>query len=191
MFSLEILLLGVALAIDAAVVTFAVGLIHGEMDVTSKIKRGIVICMTFGVFQAFMLWLGSYAGYLFSYSNYGFYFRLIVGIIFIGLAIKFIQESLSLEKKHVEWKIVPVVILAFATSIDAMAAGVSLGTLPKTYYAAVEVGLITFLICGFFYFMSQFFIRIPDRWLLRISALIFVVMGGEIFWSYRHLFFRG
>ena len=73
MFSLEIVLLGIALAIDAAVVTFAVGLIHGEMDVASKVKRGFVICLTFGVFQAFMLWLGSYAGYLFSFSNYGFY----------------------------------------------------------------------------------------------------------------------
>ena len=188
MFSLEIVLLGVALAIDAAVVTFAVGLIHGEMDVASKIKRGIAICLTFGIFQAFMLWLGSYAGYLFSYSNYGFYFRLIVGIIFFGLAIKFFQESISLEKKHVEWEILPVVILAFATSIDAMAAGVALGTLPKTHFAAIEVGLITFLICGFFYLMAQFFSRIPDRWLLRLSSVIFVVMGGEIFWSYRHLF---
>lgn len=188
MFSLEIVLLGVALAIDAAVVTFAVGLIHGEMDTASKVKRGVVICLTFGVFQAFMLWLGSYAGYLFSYSNYGFYFRLIVGIIFFGLAIKFIQESLSLEKKHIEWEIIPVVILAFATSIDAMAAGVALGTLPNTHLAALEVGFITSFICGFFYFLAQFFNRIPDRWLLRLSALIFIVLGGEIFWSYRHLF---
>ncbi len=188
MFALEIILLGLALATDAAVVTFAVGLIHGDLDVSTKIKRGAAICLTFGIFQSFMLWLGSYAGYLFSYSNYGFYFRLIVGIIFIGLAIKFIQESLSIEKKHIEWKIIPIFILAFATSIDAMAAGVALGTLPNAHLAALEVGIITSLLCSFFYFLAQFFSQIPDRWLLRLSSLIFLSMGGEIFWSYRHLF---
>ncbi len=189
MFSLEIVLLGLALAIDAAVVTFAVGLIHLELSPAGKVKRGLMICSTFGIFQALMLWLGSYAGFLFSFSDYGYFFRFIVGIIFLGLALKCFQESLSLDKKKIEWEVLPIIILAFATSIDAFAAGIGLGTLPRPYFAASEVGLITFCMCGMFYFISQFFGEIPDRWLLRLAAFIFLFLGGGIFWSYRGLIF--
>lgn len=191
MFSMEIVLLGVALAIDAAVVTFAIGLLHYEMDSFEKLKRGFLISLAFGIFQFAMLWLGAYAGYLFTFSSYGYYFQFAVAVIFFGLALKFVQESVNIEEKKVEWGIIPVIILAFATSIDAMASGVSLGTMPRAYFAAIEVGLITFLICSGFYFLSQFFRQIPDRWLLRLSAIIFVLLGGQVIWGLKHVFFKG
>jgi putative Mn2+ efflux pump MntP len=191
MISTEILLLGVALAIDAAVVTFAVGLLHLELSIAKSTQRGLIICGAFGLFQGIMLWLGSYAGYLFSFSSFGYYFQIAIAIIFIGLAIKFLLESFSLEEKKIEWGVVPVVILAFATSIDAMAAGISLGTIPRPEFAALEVGLITFMICGCFYFFSHFFRQIPDRWLLRFASVIFVFLAGQTVWAVKHLIFRG
>lgn len=191
MFSLEIVLLGIALAIDAAVVTFAVGLVHHDLSATHRIRRGFLISLAFGIFQALMLWLGSYAGYLFTFSNFGYLFQIGIGVIFLCLAMKFIQESLNLEEKKVEWGLLPVIILAFATSIDAMASGVSLGTIPRPYLAATEVGVITFGICGSFYFLSQFFRKIPDRWLLRFAAAIFLFLGGQVFWSIRQFILRG
>lgn len=191
MFSLEMTMLGLALAIDAAVVTFAVGLLHYDMAAAQKIKRGFLISLAFGFFQFAMLWLGAYAGYLFTFSSYGYYFQFAVGLIFFGLALKFVQESINDEEKKVEWGIIPVIILAFATSIDAMASGLSFGTMPQAYWAAILVGLITFIICGLFYFSSQFFRQIPERWLLRLSALIFLFLGGQIFWGFKHVFFKG
>lgn len=191
MFSLEIVLLGLALAIDAAVVTFAVSLLHLELTPAKRFQRGFLICLAFGVFQGIMLWLGAYAGYLFTFSSFGYFFQIGIGVIFFGLALKFIQESLTLEEKKIEWGVIPVVILAFATSIDAMASGVSLGTLPRAYLAATEVGLITFSVCGSFYFLGQFFKQIPDRWLLRFAAFIFVFLGFQVFWGIRHLILRG
>lgn len=191
MFSLEIVLLGFALAIDAAVVTFAVSLIHMELTPMKRVERGVLISLAFGLFQGFMLWLGAYAGYLFTFSSFGYFFQVGIGIIFLALAWKFIQESLTLEEKKHEWGLVPVIILAFATSIDAMAAGVSLGTIPRAYLAAIEVGLITFSICGSFYFLGQFFKQIPDRWLLRLAAVIFIFLGAQVFWGIRHLILRG
>jgi putative Mn2+ efflux pump MntP len=191
MFSLEIVLLGLALAIDAAVVTFAVGLVHSELSLNHRIRRGFLICLAFGVCQGLMLWLGSYAGYLFTFSSFGYFFQLGIGVIFFGLAVKFIQESMSLDEKKVEWGLLPVIILAFATSIDALASGISLGTVPRPYLAALEVGIITFAVCGAFYLLSQFFKKIPDRWLLRFAAFIFVFLGGQVFWSLRHLIIRG
>ena len=102
MLSLEILLLGVALAIDAAVVTFAVGLLHLELDAAQRFKRGVVISGAFGLFQGIMLWLGSYAGYLFTFSSFGFYFQITIAAIFFGLAVKFLLESLKIEEKHID-----------------------------------------------------------------------------------------
>jgi putative Mn2+ efflux pump MntP len=191
MFSLEIVLLGIALAIDAAVVTFAISLVHLELSATHRVRRGFLISLAFGIFQALMLWLGSYAGYLFTFSSFGYFFQIGIGIIFFGLAFKFIQESMTLDEKKLEWGLLPVIILAFATSIDAMASGVSLGTIPRPYLAATEVGLITFFICGSFYFMGQFFRKIPDRWLLRFAAAIFVFLGVQVFWGIRHYILRG
>jgi len=191
MFPLEIALLGFALAIDAAVVTFAVGLIHQNETSSCKMRRGLLVALVFGIFQALMMWLGSYAGYLLTFSNFGFYFQIGVGVIFLGLALKFFQESLEVEEKRIEWGILPVVILAFATSIDAFASGISLGTLPRAYLAAIEVGFITFVICGIFYLLSQYVKQIPDRWLLRFAAIIFIFLGAQVFWSLKHIFFRG
>lgn len=191
MFSLEIFLLGVALAIDAAVVTFAVGLLHLEMSVAQRTKRGFLICAAFGIFQAAMLWLGSYAGYLFTFSSFGYYYQVAIAAVFFGLAVKFLKESLSMDEKHHEWGLIPVIILAFATSIDAMAAGISLGTIPQAHFAATEVGLITFGICGFFYFLSHFFRQIPDRWLLRFASVIFLILCGQTLYSIKQFIFKG
>lgn len=191
MFSFEIVLLGLALAIDAAVVTFAVGLLHMDITPAKKMKRCLLLSGAFGVFQALMLWLGSYTGYLFTFSSFGYFFQVGVSVIFFGLALKFVQESLSLAERKVEWSMIPIIILAFATSIDAFAAGISLGTIPFAYLAATEVGIITFALCSGFYFLSQYFGQIPDKWLLRFAAVIFVFLGVQIIWSVKHFIIRG
>lgn len=188
MLSLEIMLLGLALAIDAAVVTFAVSLLHTEDTPTQKLKNGAMVSLTFGMFQFAMLWLGSYAGYLFTFSNFGYYFQTGIAVIFFGLAWKCINESFSLDQKKVEWGIIPVVILAFATSIDALAAGISLGTIPRAQVSAMGVGAITTMVCGSFYFIGQFFREIPDKWLLRFASLIFIFLGTQVIWSLKNFF---
>lgn len=98
---------------------------------------------------------------------------------------------MELEKKKIEWGLIPVVILAFATSIDALASGISLGTIPNAHLAALEVGIVTTIICGSFYSLGQFFREIPDRWLLRFASLIFIFLAGQVFWGIRHIIFRG
>ena len=44
MFSLETTLLGVALALDAAAVSFAIGIMNLDLTRSQKIKRGLVVC---------------------------------------------------------------------------------------------------------------------------------------------------
>ena len=188
MFSLEITLLGLALAMDAAAISFAMSLLQKDMDTKKRIQRGFTLSLWFGFFQFMMLWLGSYVGFLFTFSHFGFYFQFGVGLIFLGLAMKCFYESFALEDKELNWGLMPLLSVAMLTSIDALASGVSLATIPYPYIAGMEVGGITFLVCLSFYYLGQYFSNLPDRWLFRMAALIFAYLGLEILWSFRNTF---
>lgn len=191
MFSLEIVLLGLALAIDAAVVTFAFSLLHQDHAVSVRTRNAFFVSGCFGFFQFLMLWLGSHAGYLITFSQVGIYFRLSIGLIFFVLAGKCLVESLRFEERTVEWGLWPLFALSILTSIDALAAGVSLGTVPQAYLASFEVGTITFGVCLSFYFLGQFLDRIPSRWLLRIAGGLFLFLGGHTLWTLKDSLIRG
>lgn len=191
MFSLEIALLGLALAMDAAAMSFAMSLLQKDLAVKERIRRGFILSLAFGFFQFLMLWLGSYVGFLFTFSNYGFYFHFGVGFIFLGLSLKCLYESYSLEEKELTWGLLPLLGIALLTSIDALASGISLATIPHPYIAGTVVGFITFFVCLSFYYLGQFFKDIPDAWLFRIAALIFAYLGGDILWAMRNMLFRG
>lgn len=173
MFNLETSLLGLALAMDAAVASFALGLLG------PKPKRALIIAGTFGVFQFLMMWLGSWGGYLFSFSSFGHLFQLVVSILFIGIAIKVLQESFQNEDRVLDWNIEQLFVLALATSLDALAAGISLGTLPMPYLASMEVGVITFSVCLGAYSAALFFKELPTKWLLRAAAAVFLYLGVD------------
>lgn len=180
MFSIETSLMGVALALDAAVASFAIGILHLELPNSQKLSRGLYVCSLFGLFQFLMVWLGSIGGYFFSFSSYGYLFQLVVAVIFMVIGVRVLQESFKKEEIIVEWGVLPMLILAMATSIDALAAGISIGTLPQTYLSALEIGFITFVICGSAYFAANFLNTFPTKWMLRLAAAIFFFLGGGI-----------
>jgi manganese efflux pump family protein len=184
MLNLEIVLLGLALATDAAVVAFAIGLLHHNYSFFPKVLRALSVSLVFGVFQFLMLWLGSYGGFFFSFSKYGYLYQLIVAGIFFVIAAKFFYESLETEKKHINDGVMPLLVIGLATSIDALAAGMSFGTLPKSYLVATDIGFITFALCVLFYSLAQFFKNIPEPWLLRFAGIIFLGLGGHISWMH-------
>lgn len=186
MFSAETALLGGALALDAAVASFAVGILNLNLSVNHKFQRGVTICLLFGLFQSLMLWVGSYGGYYLSFSNYGYLFQLTVASIFIAIGVKVFKESLDDDDEAIVWGFFPLIGIALATSIDALVAGVSLGTLPTPHMTALEIGLITFLICGVFYGASFFLKSLPTNWLLRLASIVFFFLGGRII--YEHYF---
>ena len=133
-----------------------------------------------------MLWFGSHGGYYLSCPTYGYLFQLIVASIFIAIGVKVLKESLDDDDEAIVWGFLPLIGIALATSIDALVAGVSLGTLPSPHMIASEIGLITFLICGLFYGASFFLKSLPTNWLLRLAAVVFFFLGGRII--YEHYF---
>lgn len=188
MFNPETLLLGLALAIDAAVVSFAIGLLNENGPRSVKVVRGGLTALTFGTFQFLMLWLGSLGGFFFSFSSFGHLFPLVVSVIFFLLSFKFFKDSFEVGESKIYWGFLPMLMLGLLTSIDALASGISLGTLPQSYLIALDIGIVTFSLCALAFSFAQFFKSLPGEWLLRLAGTIFLGLGANTIWS---LFFKG
>ena len=187
MLTLDILILGLALAMDAAVASFALGVLGSDLPGHHKLARGLYLATLFGVFQFVMLWAGSRGGYYFSFSDYGHLFQLLIAGIFLLIGGKVVIDTFSDEEKPLTWGIVPSILIAIATSLDALAAGVSLGTLPEAHIAALEVGVITFFMSAGFYTVSLLTQKIPANWMQRVAGVIFIILGLRIILSYMRL----
>jgi manganese efflux pump family protein len=189
MFDSEIAFLGIALAIDAAVVTFALGLLMVKEPAGIRIARGLTMCLLFGFFQGLMIWVGSFAGYFFTFSAWGYLSQVVVALIFILIGLKFFREAQNPYKERgLSHGFLPLIILSLATSLDALASGVSLGTYPQPWLPALDVGAITLVICGLFFTLSQFLENIPEKWLLYFAGGVFNFLALKILLPY---FIRG
>ncbi len=143
---LSTFLLATALAMDAFAASLSLGAcIHDKREQ----KKVAFLCATFfGVFQFGMLAAGwilasSFSKYIESIDHYiAFGLLLLIGAHMIYEAIKG-EESRPLTG------IKTLVILALATSIDAMAAGISVKALGEALWLpAILTGVITFALSG-------------------------------------------
>lgn len=139
---LEIFLIGIGLSMDA----FAVAICKGLAMPNRVDKKGaLLIALYFGVFQAVMPTLGWLLGSQFA----RYVTRLAPWIAFILLAWiggNMIRESLSKEEREEEEtgsvSHKELLVLAVATSIDALAVGVTFSMLELAVSIAVAVILI-------------------------------------------------
>lgn len=141
----EIILLGVSLAMDA----FAVSICKGLAMKKATIRNAVIVGLWFGVFQALMPSIGyflgaAFAGYIASFDHW---------VAFILLALiggNMIKEALSGdedEEADASLAFKGMLVLAIATSIDALAVGVTFAFLNVNLLLAVSlIGVITFVI---------------------------------------------
>lgn len=141
---IEIILTSIGLAMDA----FAVSICKGLSIKKYNLKKGLIIGTYFGLFQSIMPLIGYLLG--------SFFQNLIISIdhwiAFILLSIigiNMIKESLSNENEEcnelVDLK--TMLPLALATSIDALAIGVTLAFLKVNIIIAIlNIGIITFIL---------------------------------------------
>ena len=142
----EILLLAVGLAMDAFAVSICKGLSMKKMNW----KKAIIIAFYFGVFQAIMPVLG-YLGTTFE-SLITKFDHWVAFILLLAIGGNMIKESFDKEdeKKNDKVDFKTMVILALATSIDALAIGITFAFLDVNLALAVSIiGIITFIISIF------------------------------------------
>jgi putative Mn2+ efflux pump MntP len=145
---LELFFIAVGLSMDA----FAVALCKGLVMDRIRVKDGVLVALFFGGFQALMPLLGffladRFAGKIEAFDHW---------IAFVLLAIiggNMIRESLSKDDEdecsdcNCSLAVGAMFVLAIATSIDALAVGVTLALLEVNILAVVlSIGLCTFII---------------------------------------------
>lgn len=144
----ELLIIAVGLSMDAFAVSICKGLSLGKI----KFKHMCIAGLWFGGFQALMPAIGYFLGSFFAdmVTKYAHWVAFIL-LAFIGG--NMIKESF--EKDECEncgdaaMDVKTMFVLAIATSIDAMAVGVSLAFLQVQIVPAVTfIGVITFICSG-------------------------------------------
>ena len=154
---LEICLLGVGLAMDA----FAVSICKGLNMKKINYWKSILIALFFGFFQFLMPVLGFYLGSQFEQYIENFDHWIIFGLLlFIG--VKMIIEAVSekQDEDNVSSKnfIVELLILSVATSLDALAVGITFAFLQvNVFLSSIIIGVITFAISFVGVIIGNFF----------------------------------
>lgn len=141
----ELVLLAVGLSMDA----FAVSVCKGLATPKLKLKHMIIAGIWFGCFQALMPLIGYFLGAAFaSYITAIDHWIAFVLLVFIGG--NMIKEAFSDEANDTDgsFAVKTMLLMAIATSIDALAVGVTFAFLISgTYliFAVAAIGCITFL----------------------------------------------
>ena len=176
---LTILSFAVALAMDA----FAVAIATGANLKYISFRQAFRLSWHFGLFQALMLiigwWLGtSVQRYVEAYAHWlAFVLLALVGSNMLREAVKADTEE---AKDHIpkdSTKGVSLVILSTATSIDAMAVGLSMSMLNESViYPAIIIGIVA---VGFTIVGIHLGERVARLAWLSMSAEI---IGGLVLW---------
>lgn len=146
---IELIILSIGLSMDAFAVAICKGL--GMKKVTLK-KAGIVGSY-FGVFQAVMPLIGYLVGFRFQ-DKIKAVDHWIAFILLAVIGINMVKESLSKDEEEIEESDLgfkSMIILSIATSIDALAVGITFAFLNVSIIPAVAlIGIITLVIsmCG-------------------------------------------
>lgn len=145
---IEILFIAVGLSMDAFAVSISCGL---TMEKPSA-RHALLIALFFGGFQALMPIIGYIAGMSVRDLIGGFDHWIAFGLLaFVGS--KMIHESISSrgdDKRMDPTSMLTLFILAVATSIDALAVGLSLSLLQTGILrSALIIGAVTFTISLF------------------------------------------
>ncbi|MDS0524160.1 manganese efflux pump [Clostridium sp. SHJSY1] len=154
----EVIVIGVALAMDAFGVTLGVGI---NRNIKNIDKQKYII--SFAFFQFLLAFIGGISGYFFN--NYIFPISSVVGGVVIGIVgILIIIDGLKKSDESILAKKAAIIILGISVSIDAMVIGFTIfNDIQKIFILFVYtilIGLITLLICTIGLFISGYISRI-------------------------------
>lgn len=142
--AIEILLISIGLAMDAFAVSVCKGLAMKKMSW----EKAIIIGLYFGIFQAVMPVIGYFLGTTFEkfITNVDHW---VAFILLVGIGINMVKEAFDKESENrndnVDVK--TMLVLSIATSIDALAIGITFACLKiHIVMPVITIGLITFII---------------------------------------------
>lgn len=175
----ELFVLAVGLSMDAFAVAICKGLAVKEV----KFKHSVICGIWFGGFQALMPLIGFFLGYTFEkYVTAIDHWIALILLSAIGL--NMIKEALSGESDTAndDFGFKTMLLMAIATSIDALAIGITFALLPNVNIlaAVLFIGVITFT-------FSSFGVKIGNIFGVKYKAkaeilggCILIILGAKI-----------
>jgi putative Mn2+ efflux pump MntP len=124
---------------------FAISLMIGATTKARLLSTAMIMAFCFGLAQAGMILIGWSAGISIANLIAG-YGNVIAFMLLMIIGAKMIHEGLKQEEKRVDIiQPVLVLVLSISTSVDSLAAGMSLGILQsEVLVPALIIGIVTF-----------------------------------------------
>ena len=186
MSSLELLILAIGVSMDA----FAVAVCKGLAMKKLSLKKAGIVGLYFGLFQAGMPLLGYILGIRFQ-SKIEAIDHWIAFVLLLVIGGNMIKEAFSNEEEcandSLAFKVM--VILAIATSIDALAVGITFACLKVNIIPAITfIGITTFL-------LSMVGVKIGNVFGVKhkskaefAGGIILIILGTKILFEHLGLF---
>lgn len=180
-----LLTLAVGLAMDAFAVSICKGLAMRE----KVLKKGIIVGLWFGGFQALMPTIGFFLGTQFkdqitSIDHW-------IAFVLLGLiGINMVKEALSNDEEQADDSIAvkEMFMLAVATSIDALAVGITFAFLNvHIVSAALMIGVCTFLISFVGVKIGNIFGTKYKSKAELAGGIILILLGFKILFEHLHI----
>lgn len=174
----QIFILGIGLAMDATAISICKGLKMRKIDY----KYMLLISLMFGLFQGAMPLIGYYIGasfidYISSIDHW---------VVFILLSIiggKMIYDAFEEESccEEVSYDLKEIILLAIATSIDALAVGLTFAFLNVNIILAVSIiVVVTFVCCILGVFIGNHFgVKYKSKAEI-VGGIILIAIGLKI-----------
>jgi len=185
----ELLLVAIGLSMDA----FAVSVCKGLEMKKVTVKKTVLIAGLFGGFQALMPLIGWLIGIQFS-RMIQTYDHWIAFILLTLIGVKMIYEAVKEEHDEAcpiddRLNIKQLLVLAVATSIDALAIGVTLAFLDVNIIHSVGfIGTITVIICSIGVYLGHRFGGWFNDKAEMIGGVILIGIGLKILIEHLQLF---
>lgn len=178
----QIFLIALGLSMDA----FAVSMCKGLGMKKLNLRHTFLIALLFGAFQAAMPLAGWFLGTRFERYIRSVDHWLAFGLLaYIGakMLVDALRSKENADEVRTESRIdmKELLVLAFATSIDALAAGITLAVLKTPILPAVSlIGTVTFLLCAAgvsigFHFGSKY-----ERAAQILGGSVLIIIGMKI-----------
>ena len=182
---LNILIIAFGLSMDAMAVSLGVGTTEHVNDRRSKLR----LAMHFGIFQTGMTLLGWLAGSAVArFISAVDHWVVLVLLLYVGITMirsGSRPDLVSYQKNPSKGK--TMVMLSVATSLDAMAVGLSMALLNiNIFYPAAVIGVVTFGLSTAALFLGNKLGEKFGKKMEIIGGIILICIGLEILFT--HLF---
>ncbi len=177
-----LLLLAVGLSMDAFAVSICKGLSVKKAGLKEKLTCGV----WFGGFQALMPLIGFFLGALFADAISAFDHWVAFGLLAL-IGINMLREAFGKEEeccddKGADMSVKTMFVMAVATSIDALAVGISLAMAGNVniFLAVAFIGIITFALSAVGVHIGNIFGSRFEKKAEALGGIILILLGVKI-----------